>query len=89
MLIVDTILYLVIAAYLNAVFPEKYEKAKHPFFIFKICLRSFWKHTCCRNRQRQRSRQGSLLNSPQPTKEDHTGDIENVLDEMMGNKVIR
>ena len=75
-LIGDTILYLLIAVYLDAVIPGKYGKAKHPLFIFTL---SFWKGL---------TRQRSLLNSPQPRQEDHAGDIEEVSYEMMGNKVI-
>ena len=86
MLIVDAILYLLIAAYLDAVFPGEYGKAKHPLFIFKL---SFWKHACCGDEATGLKRQRSLLNSPQPTEEDHVGDIEDVSNEMMGNKVIR
>ena len=86
MLIVDTILYLLIAAYLHAVFPGEYGKAKHPLFIFKL---SFWKHACSRDEDTGLARQRSLSNSPQPTQEDHAGDIEDVSDAMMGNKVIR
>ena len=76
-LIFDTILYFLIAVYLDAVFPGKYGKAKHPLFIFKLC---FWKGL---------TRQRSILNSPQRRQEDHAGNIEEVSDEMMGNKVIR
>ena len=86
MLMVDTILYLLIAAYLDAVFPGEYGKAKHPLFIFKL---SFWKHVFCGDEETGLTRQRSLLNSPQPTQEDHAGDTEDVSDEMMGNKVIR
>ena len=84
MLIVDTILYLLIALYLDAVFPGECGKPKHPLFIFKP---SFWKHACCGD-ETDLKRQRSLLNS-QPTQEDHAGDIEDVSDEMMGNKAIR
>ena len=84
MLIVDTILYLLIAAYLDAVFPGEHGKAKHPLFIFKL---SFWKHACCGDEATGLKRQRSLLNSP--TQEGHAVDIEDVSDEMMGNKVIR
>ena len=86
MLIVDTILYFLIALYLDAVFPGKYGKAKHPLFMFKL---SFWKHACCGDDETRYKRQRSLLNSPQPTQEDHAGDIEGVSGEMMGNEAIR
>ena len=86
MLIFDTILYVPIAAYLDAVFPGKYGKAKHPLFIFKP---SFWKHACSEDKQTGFTRHRSLLSSPQPTQEDHAGDKEDVTNKMMGNKVIR
>ena len=54
MLIVDIILYLLIAAYLHAVFPGEYGKAKHPLFIFKL---SFWKHACSRDEDTGLARQ--------------------------------
>ena len=85
MLIVDTILYLLIAAYFDAVFPGEYGEAKHPLFIFKL---SFWKHFCCGSKRTGLTRPRSTLNSPQPTEEDHAGDIEDNK-VMMGNKVIR
>ena len=76
-LIGDTIIYLLIAVYLDAVIPGKYGEAKHPLFIFTL---SYWKRL---------TRQRSPLNSPQRRQEDHAGDIDEVSDEMMGNKVIR
>ena len=84
MLLVDTILYLLIAAYLNAVFSGECGKAKHPLFIFKLL---FWKNACCRVGDTGLARQRSLLNSSQPT-QDHAGDIEDVQQKKMGNKVI-
>ena len=87
MLIVDTILYLLIAVYLDAVFPGKYVKGKHPLFMFKL---SFWKQaSCCGNKKTGFTKQRSLLNYSKPTQEYHAGDIEDVSDEIMGNKVIR
>ena len=86
MLIVDTILYLLMTVYLKAVFPGEYGKAKHPLFIFQL---SFWKHAYCGDKETNLTRQRSLLNYPQPIQEDHAGDIQDVSDEMMGNKVIR
>ena len=86
MLVVDTILYLLIASYLDVVLPGDYEKAKHPLFIFKL---AFWKHACCRDEDKGLTRQRSLLNSSQSTQEEHAEDIEDVSDGMMGNKVIR
>ena len=87
MLIVDTIIYLLIAVYLDAVFPGKYVKGKHPLFIFKL---SFWKQaSCCGNKKTGFTKQRSLLNYSKPTQEYHAGDIEDVSDEIMGNKVIR
>ena len=74
------------ALYLHAVLPGEYGKAKHPLFIFKL---SFWKHACCRDKETGLTRQRSIVNYPQPTQEHHAGDIEDVSDEMMGNKVIR
>ena len=85
-LVVDTILFLLIAAYLYAVFPGEYGKAKHTLFIFKL---SFWKHFCCGDDETGLPRQRSFSNSPQPAQEDHAKDIEDVSDELMGNKVIR
>ena len=86
MLMVDTILYFLIAAYLDAVFPGDYGKAKPPLFIFKL---SFWKHACCGDEETGLPRQRLLLNSPQPSQEDYAEDIDNVSDKLMGNKVIR
>ena len=86
MLIVDTILYLLMVLYLEAVFSGEHRTARHPLFIFKL---SFWKHAFCGDEETAMTRQRSLLNSPQPTQEDHAGDIEDVSYEMMGNKVIR
>ena len=87
MLIVDTIIYLLIAVYLDAVFPGKYVKGKHPLFMFKL---SFWKQaSCCGNKKTGFAKQRSLLNYSKPTQEYHAGDIEDVSDEIMGNKVIR
>ena len=85
MLIVDAIIYLLIAVYLDAVFPGKYVKGKHPLFMFKL---SFWKQAfCCGNQKTGFTKQ--RLNYSKPTQEDHAGDIEDVSDEIMGNKVIR
>ena len=86
MLIVDTILYLLMVLYLEAVFSGEHRKARHPLFIFKL---SFWKRACSVDEETALTRQTSLLNSPHPTQEDHAGDIEDVSYEMMGNKVIR
>ena len=87
MFIVDTIIYLLIAVYLDAVFPGKYVKGKHPLFMFKL---SFWKQaSCCGNKKTGFTKQRSLLNYSKPTQEYHAGDIEDVSDEIMGNKVIR
>ena len=86
MLMVDTILYLLIAAYLDAVFPGEYGRAKHPLFIFKL---SFWKHVCYGHKETGLPRQRSLVNSLQPSQEDYAEDIDDVSDKLMGNKVIR
>ena len=86
MLMVDTILYLLIAAYLDAVFPGEYGRAKHPLFIFKL---SFWKHVCYGHKETGLPRHRSLVNSLQPSQEDYAEDIDDVSDKLMGNKVIR
>ena len=78
MLIVDTILYLLIAVYLDA--------AEHSLFIFKL---SFWKHVVSRNKGTGLTMEISFLNSSQPTLEDHAGDLEDASDGIMGNQVIR
>ena len=71
---------------LEVVFSGEHGKARHPLFIFKL---SFWKHAFCGDKEAALTRQRSLLSSLQPTQEDHSGDIEDVSYEMMGNKVIR
>ena len=86
MLMVDTILYLLIAAYLDAVFPGEYGRAKHPLFIFKL---SFWKHVCYGDKETGLPRHRSLVNSLQLSQEDYAEDIDDVSDKLMGNRVIR
>ena len=74
MLIVDNILYFLILVFLNVDFPRKCRKAKHP---------------PCGDKETGLTRQRSFLNSPQATQEDHRGDVEDVRDQMMGNRAIR
>ena len=84
MAIVDTILFFLIAVYLDAVFPGQYGKAKHLLFIFKPY---FWKRACSGDEETGLTRQRPLLYSPQPTQGDDAKDIEDLLNEMIGNQV--
>ena len=86
MLSIDTTIYLLLALYLDAVFPGEYGKAKHPLFLVSP---SFWRNLFGKghvNLQRQRS----LMRSPS-VKESalNTDDIEDVSEELLGQKVIR
>lgn len=82
MLIVDIILYFLLALYFDAVIPAEYGQRKHPLFIFRP---SFWKSClfCAGNK-------GKALPRNMSTPEwDRSEDVEAVHHDMQGNEAIR
>ena len=80
MLIVDIILYFLLALYLDAVIPAEYGPRKPPYFIF---MPSFWKSLFGGKKENAPRRQMSARE--QETSED----IEAVHADMHGNEAIR
>lgn len=80
MLIVDIVLYFLLALYLDAVIPAEYGQRKPPYFIF---MPSFWKSLFGSKKENTPNRQMSARE--QETSED----IEAVHADMHGNEAIR
>ena len=80
MLIVDIILYFLLALYLDNVIPTQYGQRRSPYFIF---MPSFWKSLF-----NGRKKEG--LNREMSAREEETSeDIETVHADMHGNEAIR
>ena len=80
MLIVDIILYFLLALYLDNVIPTQYGQRRSPYFIF---MPSFWKSLF-----NGRKKEG--LNREMSAREQETSeDIETVHADMYGNEAIR
>lgn len=71
--------------YLDAVFPGEYGKAKHPLFPF---LPSYWKNVFGK-KDHTIKRQTSLIRSGSIKESSIQGDIEEIPEELLGDKVIR
>ena len=81
MLLVDTVLYFLLALYFDAVISGEYSQRRPPYFIFTL---SFWKSICGKKEQwKAPSRQLS------PIVEEASQDIEAMPAELQGNEVIR
>ncbi|XP_015768993.1 PREDICTED: ATP-binding cassette sub-family A member 5-like isoform X2 [Acropora digitifera] len=81
MLIVDIILYFLLALYFDAVIPAEYGQRRHPLFIFRL---SFWKSClfCAGKNGKAQTRKMSTLEW------DRSEDIEAVHGDMERNKAI-
>lgn len=84
MIFIDIFLYLFLAMYLDAVFPGEYGKAKHPLFPF---LPSYWKNVFGK-KDHTIKRQTSLIRSGSIKESSIQGDIEEIPEELLGDKVI-
>ena len=84
MLAIDTILYLVIAMYLDAVFPGEYGKAKHPLFFTEA---KFWRSLCGKE-DKDSELKRTLSRTPSVKETVINKDIEELPEELMGTKVI-
>ena len=81
MLLVDTVLYLLLALYFDAVIPGEYGQHRPPCFIFTP---SFWKSICSKKEQQKApSRQLSAR------VEEASEDIEAMPADLQGSEVIR
>lgn len=80
MLIVDIVLYFLLALYLDAVIPAEYGQRKPPYFIF---MPSFWKSLFV-------GKKGNTLTRQRSAREQVASeDIEAVHADMHGNEAIR
>ena len=80
MLIVDIVLYFLLALYLDAVVPAEYGQRKPPHFIF---MPSFWKSLFYSKEKKAHARQMSAR------EREASDDIEAVHADMYGNEAIR
>ena len=81
LLLVDTVLYLLLALYFDAVIPGEYGQHRPPYFIFTP---SFWKSICSKKEQQKApSRQLSAR------VEEASEDIEAMPADLQGSEVIR
>ena len=84
LLIIDTILYLLLAVYFDSVFPGEYGQRKHPLFCFKL---SYWKSLT--QSKEKNKRQMSFMRSHSVKEDEQTGDVEEAPEELLDRKVIR
>ena len=81
MLLVDTVLYLLLALCFDAVIPGKCGQCRHPYFIFTP---SFWKSICSKKEQ------GTAPSEQLSARvEEVSEDIEAMPADLQGNEVIR
>ena len=82
MLIVDSVLYFLLALYLDAVIPAEYGQRKSPYFIF---MPSFWKSLF----DGKKGMETTLTRQKSARGQEASEDIEAVHADMHGNEAIR
>ena len=79
MLIVDIVLYLLLAMYFDAIVPAEYGQRRPPYFIF---MPSFWKNLFSRKQKGPQRQLSARMSSP-------SDDIEPIPEELRGTEVVR
>ena len=81
LLFIDTVLYLLLAMYLDTIFPGEYGQRKHPLFCFKP---SFWRGISSKAKRAPSFFRGQSVKEDEPQ-----ADVEEVPEDMQDKLAIR